>query len=157
MFVASALGIDTGQDVSTGNTTTEVKADGLIEAKYTLKDGYWPQAVWIFHQDTIKQIRKLKDGEGQYIWRAGLANDRGDTILDAPLRMSRYAPNTFNTGLYVGIIGDFSRYWIVDALGTTIQVLTELYAETNENGYIIRKEVDGMPVVEEAFVRVKLA
>jgi len=37
-----------------------------------------------------------------------------------------------------------------------IQVLTELYAETNQNGYIGRMEVDGMPVLEEAFVRVKM-
>jgi len=39
----------------------------------------------------------------------------------------------------------------------TIQVLTELYAETNQNGYHSRLEADGMPVLAEAFGRVKLA
>ena len=158
VFVApTGFGITTSRDVSTGNTTTEIKCDGLIEAKYTLDDGYWPNARWIFHRDAVKQIRKLKDGEGQYIWRPGISSDGGDQILDIPVRNSQYTPNTFTTGLYVGILGDFSRYWIADALGTTIQTLAELYALTNENGYIIRKEVDGMPVIEEAFVRVKLA
>ncbi len=153
----TGFGITTSRDVSTGNTATEIRCDGLIEAKYTLKPQYWGRARWIFHRDAVKQIRKLKDGEGQYIWRAGIAGDRGDQILDIPVLMSEYAPNTFTTGLYVGILGDFSKYWIADALGAEIQVLTELYAATNQNGYILRAETDGMPVIEEAFVRVTLA
>jgi HK97 family phage major capsid protein len=158
VFTALAgIGITTSRDVSTGNTVTEIKADGLIEAKYSIKPQYWPKLNWIFHRDGVKQIRKLKDGEGQYIWRAGISSDQGDSILDVPVKMSEYAPNTFTTGLYVGILGDFKKYWIADALGMEIQVLTELYAATNQNGYILRAESDGMPVIEEAFARVTLA
>jgi HK97 family phage major capsid protein len=157
VFVASANGIDTGRDVSTGNTVDTIKADNLIECKYTLKPGYWNRARWIFHRDAVKMIRKMKDGEGNYLWRAGLQGDRGDTILDVPIIMSEYVPNTFSTGRYVGIIGDFSNYWIADALSMDIQVLVELFAATNQNGYVLRKETDGMPVLEEAFVRVTLA
>ncbi len=39
----------------------------------------------------------------------------------------------------------------------SIQVLKELYAESNQIGYIGRMECDGQPVLPEAFVRVKLA
>lgn len=157
VFTASADGISTDRDVSTGNTATSITADGLIEAKYKLRSAYWPRARWIFHQDAIKQIRKLKGNDGDFLWKAGLSNDRGDTILDVPLVVSELAPNTFTTGLYVGIIGDFSKYMIADALDTTIEVATELYVLTNHNAYIIRKETDGAPVLEEAFVRVTLA
>jgi HK97 family phage major capsid protein len=55
------------------------------------------------------------------------------------------------------MLGDFSFYWIVDALDAAIQVLDQLYAESNQTGYIIRSESDAMPVLEEAFVRSKLA
>lgn len=158
VFVASSQGINTGRDVSTGNKTTEMQADGLIEAKYTLKKQYRQanSTRWAFHRDGIKQIRKLKDGEGQYIWKQGLS-DKPDTILEIPFEESEYVPNTFTTGQYVGILGDWSTYWIADALNMEIQVLAELYAETNQNGYIIRYEGDGMPTIEEAWVRVKLA
>ncbi len=156
-FTASAQGISTARDVSTDNTATAITADGLIEAKHTLKGQYWPRARWIFHRDAVKKIRKLKDGDGQYLWAAGLSGGIPDRILETPYVMSEYAPNTFTTGLYVGIIGDFSFYWIVDALQLEIQVLNELYARTNQFGYIGRLETDGMPVLEEAFVRVKLA
>jgi len=157
VFVASADGIPTTRDVSTGNTTTEIQADGLIEAKYSLKGNYWPRSRWLFSREAVKKIRKLKDGNGQYLWAPGLAGGTPDTILDVPYAVSEYAPATFTAGLYVGLIGDFSQYWVVDALDLTVQRLVELYAETNETGFIGRAEVDGAPVLAEAFARVKLA
>ena len=156
VMVASADGISTGRDVSTDNTTTAITADGLIEAFHALKGQYWGTAEWGFHRDAMKMIRKLKDGNGQYLWQPGLQSNVANRILDRPYWVSEYMPNTFTTGLYVGIIGDFSHYWIADSLGFTIQRLQELYAANNQVGIIGRAETDGMPVLEEAFVRVTL-
>lgn len=80
-----------------------------------------------------------------------------DTLLGLPMTISEWAPNTFSTGQYVGLLGDFRRYWIADALSMQVQRLNELYAETNQVGFIGRLETDGAPVLEEAFVRVKLS
>lgn len=158
VFTASAQGISTGRDVSTGNTTTAITADGLIEAKFALKQQYMnsPSLRWIFSRTAVKNIRKLKTGGGDYIWQAGLSGTPG-TILDVPFLLSEYAPSTFTSGLYVGIIGDFSHYWIAESMSMELQRLDELYAATNQIGLIGRKEVDGMPVLEEAFARVTLA
>jgi len=157
LFTVSAAGITTARDVSTGNTTTEIKADNLIEVKYTLKAQWRKNCVWMFHRDGIKAIRKLKTGDGQYIWKPGISTDKQDTILEYPVYESEYVPNTFTTGLYVGLLGDLRYYVIVTALDMRVAVLTELYAETNEIGYIGRMEVDAAPIRENAFVRVKLA
>jgi HK97 family phage major capsid protein len=78
-------------------------------------------------------------------------------ILGLPTTTSEWAPNAFTTGQYAGMLGDFLHYWVADALSMQIQRLNELYAETNQNGFIGRLETDGAPVLEEAFVRVKLA
>lgn len=157
VFTAATEGITTGRDVSTGNTSTAMTFDGLKTAKYTLKGAYWPNAQWIFHRDAVAQLAKLKDGEGRYIWQDSPTVGEPDRLLGFPVNMSENAPNTFTSGLYVGILGDFSKYWIVDSLRFTIKVLTELYSEKNQIGYIGRAECDGMPVLEEAFVRVTLA
>jgi HK97 family phage major capsid protein len=159
LFTASNDGIPTTRDVQTGSATG-FTGDGLIEAKYTLKGQYWARAQWLFHRDAIKLIRKLRDdtggaGVGNYIWQPGLANDRPDTILDLPYSVSEFAPNTFTTGQYAGMLGDFSFYWIVDALAMEVQRLVELYAESNQIGFIARMETDGMPVKPEAFIRLK--
>ena len=156
VFTASADGISTGRDISEGNTATKIMPDGLINAKYKLKAGYLTRARWIFHRDAIRDIRKLKDGNGQYIWQPGLAGGAPDRILDIPFLMSEYAPNTFTSAEYVGILGDFSHYWIAVALDMQMIRLSELYAETNQTGFIGRMEIDAMPALEEAFVRVKL-
>ena len=157
VFTSSANGISSSRDVSTGNTTTAMTFDGLKEAKYTLKQGYWRNARWIFHRDGIKQLAKLKDGDGQYLWQPGVVAGEPDRLLGFPVFSSEYAPNTFTSALYVGILGDFSFYWIADSLEMEMQRLEELYAATNQVGFIGRLESDGAPVLGEAFVRVKLA
>jgi HK97 family phage major capsid protein len=164
VFVATSDGISTGRDVATGNSTTAIGADGLIEAKYKIKGNYWERLRWLFHRDALKSIMKLKDTNGQYLWvtaavaaQRGLASDQPDTLIGAGVYLSEYVPNTFTTGKYVGIVGDFSKYGIVDALQMQFQRLIELYAETNQVGYIGRLETDGMPLLEEAFARVTLA
>jgi HK97 family phage major capsid protein len=157
VFTASADGISTGRDVSTGNTTTSIQTDGLQEAKYSLKSGYWANAKWIFHRSALKQIAKLQDDDDRYLWQSSLDAGAPDMLLGFPVYMSEYAPSTFTTGLYVGILGDFKYYHIVDSLEFSVQRLVELYAATNQTGFIGRMESDGMPVLEEAFARVKLA
>ncbi|MBR1230215.1 phage major capsid protein [Bradyrhizobium sp. AUGA SZCCT0176] len=157
VFTASNDGVPTTQDVSTGNTTTSITFDGLIEAKFKLKAQYWTKADWLFHRDAVKQITKLKDGDGQYLWRMSVRDGEPDSLLGRPLMVSEFAPNTFTAGLYVGMFADFSNYWIVDALNMQMQTLYELYAETNQTGFIARYEGDGAPALAEAFARVKLA
>lgn len=157
LFTASDSGIGTSRDVSTGNTDTAITMDGLINSLYALKAQYRSRAEWLFHRDALKQIRKLKDGEGQYLWQPSTQLGTPDLLLGKPYLESEYVPSTFTSGKYVGLLGDFSQYWIVDALSMSLQVLYELYAETNQIGYIGRLECDGMPVDSNAFARVKLA
>jgi len=156
LFTASADGISVARDVSTGNTATEIKFDGLFEAKYSVKDQYQAKCEWIFHRDGIKKIAKLKDSDGQYIWQPSVTLNVPDMLLGKAVNISEYAPNTFQSGLYVGIYGDLKQYMIVDSLNVEIQVLNELYARTNQVDYMARVEMDGAPVMAEAFARVKL-
>ena len=158
VFTASDNGIPTSRDSSTGNTTTAVQTDGLIHCKFGLKAQYMasPNLRWVFHRTVVRDIRKLKDGNGQYLWQAGIGGTP-DTILEVPYLMSEYSPNTMTTGLYVGIIGDFTWYWIAENLRFELQRLDELYAATNQVGFIGRMELDAMPVLAEAFSRLTLA
>jgi HK97 family phage major capsid protein len=157
IFTASDDGVPTSRDVSTGNTTTAMTFDGLIEAKYSLKSQYWARARWCFHRDGVKQLVKIKDGNGGYVWREGSVKmGEPDRLLDLPQDVSEFVPNTFTTGLYVGALCDWSRYWIVDSLQLEIQRLVETRARQNQVEFIARKETDGMPVLAEAFARVKL-
>jgi len=156
VFTASADGISATRDTTATNAASIV-ADDLINVKHDLKPQYWRNARWVFHRLILKEIRKLKDTTNNYIWVPGLQAGVADQILDIPYVLDEFAPSTIATGLYTAILGDFSYYWIVDALSMAVQRLDELYAETNQIGFIGRVETDGMPVLEEAFRRLRQA
>lgn len=156
LFTASDDGLSTSVDVSTGNTATEVTLEGLREAKYSLKASYWPRLRWLGSRTFHKQLYSLDDGEGRPLLVESLRTGELDRALGFPVLLSEFAPETFTTGQYVAILGDFRFYWIADALDIEIQRLDELYARSNQVGFIARLKTDGMPVLEEAFARVKL-
>lgn len=159
LYTASTSGISTGRDVDV-SATNAYSADGFISARYTLRSGYWPNARWHMHRNMLAQVRKLKsalDQGGNYLWQPGLTVGAPNTFLDFPYVVDEYAPSTVTgiTSQYVAILGDFSNYWIVDALDIRLQRLDELFALTNQVGFVIRSETDGQPVLEDAFVRCK--
>lgn len=156
VFTASENGIPAARDISEGNTETAVTTDGLMNAKYALKQQYQNGAQWIFHRDAVKMLAKLKDSDGQYIWYPSIRDDQPDRLLGKTVNMSEYAPNTFTKGKYAGIYGNFQHYWIADADELTVQVLNEVYASSNQTGYLWNFFGDGMPVIGEAFARVTL-
>ena len=157
LFVPSSKGIPTSRDISTDMTTTDFTPDALKNAKYSLKAQYMKTARWLFHRDGVAKVAKLKDGEGRYMFE--MSNQAGavDSLLGRPVDMSEYVPNTFTAGQYVGMFGDLSKYWTVNSLALRIKRLNELFAATSEVGFLFELEFDGMPVLGEAFSRLKTA
>lgn len=164
VYVADANGITTARDVPAATATT-FTADNLIDMKYSLRRPYRvdPSCAWIVSREFVKRARKLKvasttgGNDLEYIWQPGLTGGQPDRILDIPYDESEYAPNTFTTGLYTAVLGCFRYYRIAELPQLMIQRLTELYAATGEVGFIGRHWVDGAPVQEEAFARLKQA
>lgn len=161
VFTASEQGISTARDIQAA-AANAISADDLIKVKYALKAQYRsrPTVRWVLHRDILSTIRRLKDTTNNYIWASGLGPGGGfqgtpETILGIPYVESEYAPNSISSGNYSVLLGDFSYYWIADSLDFQIQVLVERFAETNQVAYIGRKETDGMPVLENAFARLK--
>lgn len=158
IFTASASGINTDRDFATGNTETAVTFEGLMEAVFSIKQAYRANASWVMHNDLAKALVKIKDGNGQYIWQGAVTNGQPDRLFGAPVFTSAYAPNTYTTGLYAAVYGDFKQgYWICDANGISLQVLNELYSVNNQVGYLVDYFGDGAPVLPEAFARVTMA
>jgi HK97 family phage major capsid protein len=157
VFTAHADGVPTSRDVSTGNTSTAITFDGLKSAQFALKAQHRRAASWLFHRDAVSMVAKLKDLENQYLWEPSNKIGEPDVLLGHPVDESEYVPNTFTSGLYVGLLANWKAgYWIAEGQAMDMQRLNELYAKTNQVGFIARKEIDGQPVLSEAFARVKL-
>jgi HK97 family phage major capsid protein len=157
-FVAHANGIPSGRDVTTHNTSDAVKADNILECIFTLKAQYLKNARFLMHRVICKGIRKLKDGEGRYLFDEPKNPGEAGRIFGLPVLLDENAPSATTASSYQYILGDFSTYHFVVAMDFQVQILTERYAELNQNCMILRMELDGTPTLEgEGFVRSKLS
>ncbi|AHM57678.1 phage major capsid protein, HK97 family (plasmid) [Peptoclostridium acidaminophilum DSM 3953] len=156
-FVGDASGKPTGIFNSTGGaqigitaaSSTAIKLDEVIDLFYSLKSPYREKATFVTNDATVKEIRKLKDGNGQYLWTPSLVAGESDTILNRPVKTSVYVP-TIEAGSKVMAFGDFSYYWIADRQGRSFQRLNELYAATGQVGFKVTQRVDGKLTLPEA-------
>jgi len=154
LFTADANGISTARNVDV-STSNAIDPDKLITARYTLRAGYYPNARWLLHRTVLAKIRSLKLGSGlTYVWQPGLAQGAPNTLLDFPYSVDEYSPAyAAGSGVNLALLGNFDYYWIVDSLDVRLQRLDELFALTNQVGFIVRAETDAQPVLEDAFVR----
>ena len=129
-----------------GNTPT---ADEIFDLIHSIKSVYRKKAVFLLNDSTLKALRKLKDGQGQYLWQPGLKEGQPDTLLNYRLVTSPFMPE-IDSGNKVILFGDFKSYWIADRQGRSFQRLNELYAATGQVGFRATQRVDGRLVLAEA-------
>ena len=155
-FIGDGTGKPIGIFNKTGGAETGVTAastgitfDDVMDLYYSLRAPYRNKATWILNDSTVKAIRKLKDGNGNYIWQPSVREGEPDRILNRPYRTSIYVPE-LAAGSRVMAFGDFSYYWIADRQGRSFKRLNELYATTGQVGFLASERVDGKLILPEA-------
>lgn len=159
-------GISANQDITTTNSGLLNEPDDIMKVPTYLKQGYLPNCSWLLSRDALIDVRLMKDNVGHYVWQPfdfpgkQLTGYNPGMIAGFPYSVSEYmtmkTAGSWVAGDYAMLFGDYSYFWIADSLNMTVQMLTELFAQTNFMGWIARKETDGMPVLSEAFIRVKI-
>lgn len=134
---------------ATAASATAITADELLDLFYSLKAPYRKKASFVMNDATVKAIRKLKDGSGQYLWQPSIAAGQPDTILNRPVKTSAYVP-TIAAAAKIIAFGDFGYYWIADRQGRVFQRLNELYAATGQVGFKATQRVDGKLILAES-------
>lgn len=133
----------------TGTSATAVSVDEIMDLFYSLKSPYRKKAIFVMNDATVKLMRKLKDGNGQYLWQPSIQAGQPDTILNRPVKTSAYVP-TVEAGAKTIAFGDFGYYWVADRQGRSFQRLNELYAATGQVGFKATQRVDGKLILPEA-------
>lgn len=153
--VGTGSGQPTGIFTANGGTVgvtaaanNAITADELINLVYALKAPYRRNAKFLMNDATISAIRKLKDGNGVYLWQPSLQAGEPDKLLGYDLYTSPYVP-TMAASAYTVAFGDFQNYWIGDRAGRTVQRLNELYATNGQIGYVATERVDGKVILPE--------
>ena len=139
----------------TTSSATVITIDDVISLIYSLKAPYRKNAVFLMNDATVGLIRKLKDGNGAYLWQPSVQAGQPDKILGFDVYTTPFAPAIAGGALPVAF-GDFQNYWIGDRGGKTVQRLNELYATNGQVGYVATERVDGKVILPEAIKLLKM-
>lgn len=139
----------------TTSSATVITIDDVISLIYSLKAPYRKNAVFLMNDATVGLIRKLKDGNGAYLWQPSVQAGQPDKILGFDVYTTPFAPTIAGGALPIAF-GDFQNYWIGDRGGKTVQRLNELYATNGQVGYVATERVDGKVILPEAIKLLKM-
>ena len=156
-FTGTGVGRPTGILAATGGAELGVTAasataltfDEVMDLYYSLRAPYRRNAVFRMTDATVKALRKLKNGSGDYIWHPSVTAGTPDTILNRPVYTSSFMP-TLAADAKPMLFGDLSYYWVADREGRVFKRLNELYAPSGQVGFLASERVDGKLVLSEA-------
>lgn len=117
---------------SLGKTATAAAAttyDEIIELIHSVDPAYRsaPKVGFMFNDLTLSALRRLKDGEGRYIWSAGdVQGGVPGTIFGYRYRVNQAMP-AMTTGNKPIIFGDFGKYYVRKVGSPTIGVMRERF------------------------------
>lgn len=108
------------QFVKSGAAAALSNPDCLIDLIHSLKRGYRKNAVFLGNGLTLAALRKLKDNEGNYLWRPGLEAGQSGVLLGYAYEEDEAMPDIAADSIPLAF-GDFKRgYTIADVRGTRV-------------------------------------
>lgn len=149
--VTNQTGILSVSESVNAKETNTLSYDEIVELYFSIEAEYRKDAVFIMNDETAFYLRTLKDDDGNYLW-----NPNKDTIFGKEVLISPYMPN-IESGKKPIIFGDLSFYWVIERKPLAIQVLSELYKNQGQVGFIGYERVDGKLIRPEAVKTIKMA
>jgi len=140
---------------TSGHATLINNADKLMDVTLALKPIYLNGASWLMNRATAGVIRQLKDGEGNYLWRAGLEAGEPNVLFGYPVNLDDNIAN-IGAGTFPAFFGNFKRaYLILDRMG--IRILRDPFTSKGNVLFYTTKRVGGGLIMPEALKVLKVS
>ncbi|RYF75070.1 MAG: phage major capsid protein [Comamonadaceae bacterium] len=135
--IATAAAV--GKIGTTGQTTT-VTYDDLVDLEHSVDPIYRGAGRWMFHDDVLKSIRKLKDTQNRPIfvpgYETGSPGGAPDRLLGRPFVINQKMPSPAASVKSI-LFGDFSKYLIRDVMDVTLFRMTDsAYTLKGQVGFV---------------------
>ena len=148
-------GLINAKQIVTTAAKEVITADELIDLQMELPSKFNSKAVWIMTKGTLKSIRKLKDGDGNYLLNTDFTSAFGWSILGRPVYITDNMDDIAE-GKEVIFYGDMSGLNIKFVENMDIQVLREKYADEHAIGIVAWCEVDSDIIEEQKIAVLKM-
>ena len=121
---------------------SSITSDELIDIQESIPDDFQVKAYWIMNRDTRKKIRKLRDGDNNYLLNK-VFNEKWDyELLGKPVYCSEKVSKLGTASKPVVFYGDFSGLAVKETEEMEIQVLVEKFATQHAIGVCGYSELD---------------
>ena len=155
--------ISTTNLVATGNTTytaaNAAKIDNLINLQLAVPQQYQKNAIWIMNKAVFTELRKLKDGNGNYYLAYGKGITEGFDwqLLGKPVYISENMPAATTANNIPVLYGDFAGMAMKISQNLEIQLMREKYIDKNAIGIVGWAECDSKIQNNQMIAGLKMA
>jgi HK97 family phage major capsid protein len=136
---------------------TNLGADALISLMYAVPAAYRRNGAWLVNGTTLATVRKLKDGQGNYLWQPSYQAGEPETLLGRPV-VEAVDMDDVASGTFPIAFGDFAAgYRIYDRI--ELSVLRDPFTQQT-NGIVRfhgRRRVGAAVVRPDASRKLKMA
>ena len=113
----------------TAASATAITADEIIDLLHSVDPAYRmsPKARFMFNDSTLSAIRKLKDGQNNYLWQMGdVTAGQPGTLLGYRYSVNQ-AMASIASNKKVVLFGDFGKYYVRKVGGPVVGVMRERF------------------------------
>jgi HK97 family phage major capsid protein len=131
---------------TTGKTTASATAIGfseIIDLVHSIDPAYRPQGSFMMHDSILAYVRKLVDGNGNYLWQPSNQVGVPDRLLGYTVTINQDMQSSVATGTRTMLFGDFSKYKIRDVADIRFKMLDQRWAELDQVGFVAFFRTDG--------------
>jgi HK97 family phage major capsid protein len=113
-------GATVGKAGATGQATS-ILPDDLIDLEHSVDPAYrsMPGVGWMWHDSTLRQLKKLKDDQNRPLWLPGYDTKEPDTFLGYRYEINQHMPVMAASAKSIAF-GDMSQYMIRDVMNVTL-------------------------------------
>lgn len=127
----------------TAASATAIAADEILDLIHSVDPSYRTGAGFMLHDSILLHIRKLKDGNGQYLWSQGINAGMPDRLGGYPITPNQHMQSSVATGTKTIVFGQLSKYKIRDVAGVRLVRLNERFADADQVGFLAFSRHDG--------------
>lgn len=128
----------------TAASATAIISDELIDLEHSVDPSYRPGAGWMFHDNILAAIRKLKESTtNAYIWQPGLQTGIPERILSYPFFINQKMASSIAASAKTILFGRLDKYNIRDVAEVRLVRMNERYADTDQVGFVAFLRSDG--------------
>lgn len=140
---ATPKGIVTAATSFAAASATAIIFDDILGLEHAVDPSYRIGASFMLHDSILLYIRKLKDGNGNYLWQSNVQVGRPDTLHGYGMTINQDMDSTVASGKKTILFGQLFKYKIRTVGAMRMYRLEERYRDTDQDGFIAFISEDG--------------